>query len=82
MRPLKVSRAVRVITMSQVSTSGAGPAVLSKLAVQDDLATRRLVSVPLVGLDQHRALRAVWLGGRTLPAGAARHLIAHIATLR
>ena len=56
---------------------GAGPAVLSKLAVQDDLATRRLVSVPLVGLDLHRALRAIWLGGPTPPPGAARDLIAH-----
>ena len=62
--------------------AGAGPAVLSKLAVEDDLATRRLVSVPVIGLDLHRALRAVWLGGQTPPAGAARDLIAHIAALR
>ena len=62
--------------------AGAGPAVLSKLAVQDDLATRRLVSVSLVGLDLHRALRAIWLGRPTPPDGAARDLIAHIAALR
>ena len=62
--------------------AGAGPAVLSRLAVQDDLATRRLVSVSVAGLDLHRALRAVWLGGSTPPAGAARDLIAHIAARR
>ncbi|HZC52429.1 MAG TPA: LysR substrate-binding domain-containing protein, partial [Mycobacterium sp.] len=62
--------------------AGAGPAVLSRLAVQDDLATRRLVSVPVAGLDLHRALRAVWLGASTPPAGAARDLIAHIAARR
>lgn len=62
--------------------AGAGPAVLSKLAVQDDLATRRLVSVPVAGLNLHRALRAIWLGGPTPPVGAARDLIAHIAARR
>ena len=62
--------------------AGAGPAVLSELAVTDDLATRRLVRLPITGLDLHRALRAVWLGGRTPPAGAARDLIAHIGALR
>jgi molybdate transport repressor ModE-like protein len=62
--------------------AGAGPAVLSELAVADDLATRRLVRVPVTGLDLRRALRAVWLGARTPPAGAARDLIAHIAALR
>ena len=62
--------------------AGAGPAVLSRLAVEDDLATRRLVSVPVTELDLRRALRAIWLGGPTPPAGAARDLIAHIAALR
>lgn len=62
--------------------AGAGPAVLSALAVADDLATRRLVRIPITGLDLHRALRVIWLGARTPPAGAARDLIAHIAALR
>ena len=61
--------------------AGAGPAVLSELAVTDDLATRRLVRIPITGLDLHRALRAVWLGARTPPVGAARDLIAHIGAL-
>jgi molybdate transport repressor ModE-like protein len=62
--------------------AGAGPAVLSELAVADDLATGRLVRIPITGLDLRRALRAIWLGTRTPPAGAARDLIGHIAALR
>jgi DNA-binding transcriptional LysR family regulator len=62
--------------------AGAGPAVLSELAVSDDLASRRLVRIPLTGLDLHRALRAIWLGPPTPPPGAARDLIAHISARR
>lgn len=40
--------------------SGAGPAVVSRLTVEDALAGGRLVQVPVEGLDLHRELRAVW----------------------
>lgn len=62
--------------------AGAGPAVLSELALADDLATNRLRRVALVGVDLHRDLRAVWVGPRQPPAGAVRSLIGHIASGR
>jgi molybdate transport repressor ModE-like protein len=58
--------------------AGAGPAVLSELALADDLATHRLRRIALAGVDLHRDLRAVWVGPRQPPAGAVRSLIAHI----
>ncbi|MEV8464343.1 MULTISPECIES: LysR family transcriptional regulator [Streptomyces] len=54
--------------------SGAGPAVLSELAVGEELGMRRLVSVPVDGVALGRALRAVWPAGRR-PAGPARDLL-------
>jgi DNA-binding transcriptional LysR family regulator len=59
--------------------AGAGPAVLSRLAIADDLESRRLVEVKVTGVDLHRELRAIWLGDKVPPAGAARDLLAHIA---
>jgi molybdate transport repressor ModE-like protein len=58
--------------------AGAGPAVLSELAVGDDLTSGRLVAIGIDGVDLHRALRAIWTGPRTPPAGAARELLGHI----
>jgi DNA-binding transcriptional LysR family regulator len=58
--------------------AGAGPAVLSELAVTDDLASGRLTAIPVIGIDLRRALRAVWVGPRTPPAGAVRDLLSHI----
>jgi molybdate transport repressor ModE-like protein len=72
---LSTTTAVRAAVLA-----GAGPAVLSELAVADDLAGRRLHRVPITGVDLHRELRAIWLGPRTPPAGPARDLIAHIAS--
>lgn len=60
------------------AAAGAGPAVISRLAVEDDLAMGRLVLVPTDGLDLHRPLRAIWLGGAAPPAGPARDLVEHI----
>lgn len=54
--------------------AGAGAAVLSDLAVRDDLATGRLVQVAVEGLSLRRVLRGVWAGGPT-PAGPARDLL-------
>ena len=50
---------------------GEGPAVLSDLAVADDLDTGRLVAVPTEGIRLARSLRAVWPTGRPLPTLAA-----------
>jgi DNA-binding transcriptional LysR family regulator len=55
--------------------AGAGPAVLSTLAVRDDIAARRVVEVPVVGVRLDRVLRAVWPVGQR-PAGPARDLLA------
>jgi DNA-binding transcriptional LysR family regulator len=46
---------------------GEGPAVLSALAVADDLDTGRLVAVPTGGIKLTRSLRAVWPTDRPLP---------------
>jgi molybdate transport repressor ModE-like protein len=51
--------------------AGAGPAVLSDLAVRDDVAIGRLVVVPLRGLKLDRSLRAVWPAGQRLSGPAA-----------
>ncbi|URM91974.1 LysR family transcriptional regulator [Streptomyces sp. MRC013] len=56
------------------AVSGAGPAVLSELAVTEELASRRLVEVPVEGVDLRRALRAVWPTGPR-PTGPARDLL-------
>lgn len=55
--------------------SGAGPAVLSELAVAEELAAGRLTAVPVADLDLTRTLRAVWPRGHR-PAGPARDLLA------
>ncbi|MFD7445006.1 LysR family transcriptional regulator [Streptomyces sp. NPDC059909] len=57
------------------AVSGAGPAVLSELAVTEELASRRLVRVPVEGAPLRRDLRAVWPAGHR-PAGPARDLLA------
>ena len=53
---------------------GEGPAVLSALAVADDLDAGRLVAVPTEGISLTRSLRAVWPTDRPLPP-LARHLL-------
>lgn len=55
--------------------AGAGPAVLSDLAVHDDIASGRLVDVKVRGTDLTRVLRAVWPAGQR-PTGPARDLLA------
>ncbi|MGW2720251.1 LysR family transcriptional regulator [Streptomyces sp. NPDC001492] len=56
------------------AVSGAGPAVLSELAVGEELAMRRLVPVPVDGVALARELRAVWPTGHR-PVGPARELL-------
>ncbi|MET9415490.1 LysR family transcriptional regulator [Streptomyces klenkii] len=53
---------------------GAGPSVLSELAIGEELASGRLVEIPVGDLDLHRALRAVWPAGHR-PTGPARDLL-------
>ncbi|WP_405646246.1 LysR family transcriptional regulator [Streptomyces uncialis] len=56
------------------AVGGAGPAVLSELAVGEELAARRLVAVPLQDIALTRALRATWPRGPR-PTGPARDLL-------
>ncbi|MEV4926663.1 LysR family transcriptional regulator [Streptomyces roseoverticillatus] len=53
---------------------GAGPSVLSELAIGEELASGRLVEIPFADLDLHRSLRAVWPTGHR-PTGPARDLL-------
>lgn len=55
--------------------AGAGPAVLSELAVADDVVAGRLCAISTEALDLVRDLRAVWRGGPQSPVGAARELL-------
>jgi DNA-binding transcriptional LysR family regulator len=58
--------------------AGAGPAVLSSLAVAAELAAGTLRQVPVTGVDLRRTLMAVWTGGRRLtgPAGDLYAIVA------
>ncbi len=71
-RPLLELSSTTAVKASAVS--GAGPAVLSELAVREELAARRLVSVPVEGVPLDRALRAVWRTGHR-PTGPGRDLL-------
>ncbi|MGW7418126.1 LysR family transcriptional regulator [Streptomyces sp. NPDC054863] len=57
------------------AVSGAGPSVLSELAVGEEVASRRLVRVEVEGVVLRRDLRAVWPTGPG-PAGPGRDLLA------
>jgi DNA-binding transcriptional LysR family regulator len=70
---LSTAAAIRAAVLA-----GAGPAVMSRLAVADDLASHRLREVKVADLDLHRKLRAIWLGPRVPLAGAVRDLLTHI----
>ncbi|MFF3494134.1 LysR family transcriptional regulator [Streptomyces sp. NPDC002795] len=60
--------------VKSAAVSGAGPSVLSELAVGEELAGRRLVEIPLEGAELARELRAVWPTGHR-PVGPARDLL-------
>ena len=55
-----------------------GPAVLSRLAVEAELTDRRLVAVPVEGLNLTRSIRAVWRAHSEL-SPLARTLLGAIA---
>jgi molybdate transport repressor ModE-like protein len=63
------------------AVSGAAPAVLSRLAVREELAARRLVEIPVAGVSLRRDLRAVWPTGHR-PTGPARDLLGLTRTPR
>lgn len=71
-RPLIELSSTTAVKASAVS--GAGPSVLSELAVGEELSMRRLVSIPVEGVFLHRELRAVWPTGHR-PTGPARELL-------
>ncbi|CAL9318740.1 LysR family transcriptional regulator [Streptomyces sp. SudanB182_2057] len=71
-RPLIELSSTTAVKASAVS--GAGPSVLSELAVGEELSLRRLVSIPVEGVPLRRALRAVWPTGHR-PTGPARELL-------
>ncbi|MFF7371635.1 LysR family transcriptional regulator [Streptomyces tricolor] len=71
-RPLIELSSTTAVKASAVS--GAGPSVLSELAVGEELSMRRLVSIPVEGVSLHRDLRAVWPTGHR-PTGPARELL-------
>jgi molybdate transport repressor ModE-like protein len=48
--------------------AGVGPAVVSSLAVAEELRRDMLVAVPVADVDMTRELRAVWVAGRRLGA--------------
>jgi molybdate transport repressor ModE-like protein len=58
--------------------AGAAPAVISELAVAEDLAAGRLAAIQVPELDLRRTLYAIWNGTPSPPAGPVRDLIAHI----
>ena len=62
--------------------AAAAPAVISELAVAEDLAAGRLIEIAVPALDLRRALRAIWTAPAKPPAGAARDLISHILSRR
>ena len=74
---LSTTAAVRAAVLA-----GAAPAVISELAVADDLAAGRLIEVHTPELDLRRSLRVIWAGAASPPAGAARDLITHIMSRR
>ena len=74
---LSTTAAVRAAVLA-----AAAPAVISELAIADDLAAGRLCQIPVPGLDLHRDLRAVWDGTKQPPPGLARDLITHILNRR
>ncbi|MFF1746438.1 LysR substrate-binding domain-containing protein, partial [Streptomyces mirabilis] len=74
---LPTSAAVRAAALA-----GSAPAIISELAIEDDLTTGRLIRVQTPELDLRRTLRVIWDGATSPPSGVARDLITHILTHR
>ena len=70
---LTVNVAVEFASTTAIKSAvgaGLGPAVLSRLAVAAELTDRRLVAVPVDGLNLARSIRAVWRARSELSAPA------------
>ncbi len=74
-------RLTTTTAIRQAVRAGAGPAVLSLLAVREAVAAGTLTEVAVPGIDLGRSLRAVWAGAAQPPAGPARDLVAVAARL-
>lgn len=61
--------------------AGGGPALISRLVVANDIASRALFEVTTPGLDLTRTMRVVWHAGNR-PAPPAQKLIAHAVRKR
>lgn len=66
-RPAPIMELSSTTAIKAAVEAGIGPAVLSSLALVDDVAQRRLVAVPTTGLDLRRDLRMVMRAGEQLP---------------
>ena len=55
-------------------SGGSYPAVISELAVANELRDGRLVEIPLADVDLSRSLNAVWRRGTRLDGAAAQFL--------
>lgn len=58
----------------RAARQGLGPAVLSRLAAEEEINSGRLVSVPVCGVALTRILRAVWAGPAQL-TGSPAHIL-------
>lgn len=65
------------VAVKSAVLAGAGPAVISRLAVEHELADGRLVAVALDGERIERTLRAVW-SRRTVPTAGAQALLVQL----
>jgi DNA-binding transcriptional LysR family regulator len=74
--PQPVSELGSTTAVKSAVLGGAGPAVLSRLAVDAELATGALKAVPVAGASLARTLHAVWRAGQRLAQPAAE-LLAH-----
>ena len=81
--PLGVTRTyVKSVDVGVFPLAGAGAAVVSELTVTDDITARRQARIPVADVDLHRALRAIWTGGRLPAPGGARELLAQVTACR
>lgn len=77
-RPLPLLEVSSTTALRAAVIAGVGPAVVSSLAVHDDIVTHRVAEVPTTGLDLRRDFRAIWPRGTTL-LGPQRDLLSIVA---
>jgi DNA-binding transcriptional LysR family regulator len=67
--------------IKSAAIAGTGPAVLSSLAVANELRSGELIAVPYPELNLERTIRAIWAPRRPL-SGAAAYLVGLAAAQR